>query len=170
MRQILRPWWAKLYVNENTTQENTLSSLYTLRENTHTHTTQRERGDRGRDREIKWGDVEWVNEQSWCEGECKDIRIPLCPRLITYCLVHCWNYRRHCIRMAESPSENELDYTLKLIHKNFSNYSAWHQRSLLLPKIYDTTQGFSQAAEEGCSLFCLLVRLFLCFLDASLFC
>lgn len=52
---------------------------------------------------------------------------------------HCWNYRRwiaECQASQQSSKDEslctELEYTLSCIHRNFSNYSAWHQRSCLL--------------------------------------
>lgn len=45
---------------------------------------------------------------------------------------HCWNYRMWLTRSTSVPVEQELEYTTQRIHKNFSNYSAWHQRSHLL--------------------------------------
>jgi len=50
---------------------------------------------------------------------------------------HCWNYRRNVALTFNVSPEDELAFTLKKVEQNFSNYSAWHQRSYLLPKLYD---------------------------------
>eukprot|EP01127_Copromyxa_protea_P010456 TRINITY_DN2544_c1_g1_i1.p1 TRINITY_DN2544_c1_g1~~TRINITY_DN2544_c1_g1_i1.p1 ORF type:complete len:348 (-),score=71.12 TRINITY_DN2544_c1_g1_i1:32-1075(-) len=49
---------------------------------------------------------------------------------------HCWSYRRYVANTFSVPVEDELRFTMSKIEQNFSNYSAWHQRSLLLQKIY----------------------------------
>lgn len=59
--------------------------------------------------------------------------------------VHGWDYRRfvvgHLRNNAESQEElakitqDEYDFTTKKINQSFSNYSAWHRRSKLLPDI-----------------------------------
>ena len=59
---------------------------------------------------------------------------------------HGWGYRRTIIRALESNeseaeglstsmTQQEFDYTTKMISSNLSNFSAWHNRSKLIPKI-----------------------------------
>ncbi|KAL1919759.1 uncharacterized protein VTP21DRAFT_1690 [Calcarisporiella thermophila] len=57
---------------------------------------------------------------------------------------HGWDYRRYIIRNMESTStsqpellRSEFDYTTQKLGQNFSNYSAWHNRSRLLPRIVE---------------------------------
>jgi geranylgeranyl transferase type-2 subunit alpha len=66
-------------------------------------------------------------------------------------LVHGWDYRRYIIRQLDlkdmdkddftdkvlDRAQTEFDFTTNKIHKNFSNYSAWHNRSTLLGKLAD---------------------------------
>lgn len=44
---------------------------------------------------------------------------------------HCWDYRQIVASKCHEPHENELQFTMKMIETNFSNYSAWHYRSKL---------------------------------------
>ncbi|GFU27923.1 geranylgeranyl transferase type-2 subunit alpha [Trichonephila clavipes] len=55
---------------------------------------------------------------------------------------HCWDYRRQVIKKCNVSCEEEFNYSTELIEENFSNYSAWHYRSTLLPKLYfDASKG-----------------------------
>jgi geranylgeranyl transferase type-2 subunit alpha len=42
---------------------------------------------------------------------------------------HCWNYRRCVMSVGRPDLKLEREFTDKLIARNFSNYSAWHERS-----------------------------------------
>lgn len=55
---------------------------------------------------------------------------------------HAWDYRRKIIgeleRLAgKSMVEAEFDYTTKMIQSNLSNFSAWHNRSQLIPRLLE---------------------------------
>ena len=64
---------------------------------------------------------------------------------------HGWGYRRTVVNALESPelqsdgsastlTEQEFDYTTKMINTNLSNFSAWHTRSKLIPKVLTEKQ------------------------------
>ena len=61
---------------------------------------------------------------------------------------HGWGYRRKVVAeleklsansgSAEAPTtEDEFKYTTKMIESNLSNFSAWHRRSKLIPRLLD---------------------------------
>jgi geranylgeranyl transferase type-2 subunit alpha len=57
---------------------------------------------------------------------------------------HGWSYRRIVVAELESPAlkgssmvESEFQYTTKMIKANLSNFSAWHNRSKLIPRLLD---------------------------------
>lgn len=52
--------------------------------------------------------------------------------------VHAWDYRRY-ILVSGFPNrdpEAELRYTTRKIEGNFSNFSAWHQRTKVLGRLW----------------------------------
>lgn len=103
----------------------------------------------------------------WCS---EDLSPPLSP-------VHGWNYRRFILTKLAVPkpmrslplppfpsslcasldeplkslqlamAEDELRYTLAKIESNFSNFSAWHHRSLLLVPIW-TAKGLDETQKK----------------------
>ncbi len=49
---------------------------------------------------------------------------------------HGWAYRRFVADRACVPPEEEEAYSMECINANFSNFSAWHARTVLLPHIH----------------------------------
>jgi hypothetical protein len=47
---------------------------------------------------------------------------------------HCWNYRRHLINKADvgNSFQAEMTFSTEKINENFSNYSAFHHRSVFI--------------------------------------
>uniref|UniRef100_A0A6P4EBP6 Geranylgeranyl transferase type-2 subunit alpha n=1 Tax=Drosophila rhopaloa TaxID=1041015 RepID=A0A6P4EBP6_DRORH len=61
---------------------------------------------------------------------------------------HTWDYRRYVTEKASVPAAQELDFCTEKIKVNFSNYSSWHHRSLLLPELYPNEQKDRPMSEE----------------------
>ena len=68
---------------------------------------------------------------------------------------HAWDYRRKIVGELErlgnkSMVEPEFEYTTKMIQSNLSNFSAWHNRSQLIPRLLEER---SASAEDRKKLF-----------------
>lgn len=62
---------------------------------------------------------------------------------------HGWGYRRTVVGEIERLSgvtmvEQEFEYTTKMIKTNLSNFSAWHKRSQLIPRLLTERQSSSK--------------------------
>ncbi|OQO09231.1 hypothetical protein B0A48_06123 [Cryoendolithus antarcticus] len=58
---------------------------------------------------------------------------------------HAWSYRRSTVEQIEllegkSLAEDEFAYTTKMVNTNLSNFSAWHNRGQLLPRLLHERQ------------------------------
>jgi geranylgeranyl transferase type-2 subunit alpha len=67
---------------------------------------------------------------------------------------HAWAYRRYLVAMLESAKlggksmvQEEFDYTTRMTLVDLSNFSAWHNRSKLIPRLLDE-KGASDAARR----------------------
>ncbi|CAL1410844.1 unnamed protein product [Linum trigynum] len=61
---------------------------------------------------------------------------------------HAWNYRRFVAALMKRSDEDELEHTENMIDKNLSNYSAWHNRSVLLSNLMKkAAPGFTNKEE-----------------------
>ncbi|KAJ6653035.1 hypothetical protein lerEdw1_010121 [Lerista edwardsae] len=61
---------------------------------------------------------------------------------------HCWDYRRFVVQRSQVAPQDELAFSDSLITRNFSNYSSWHYRSLLLPQLYPDAHQHGRITEE----------------------
>ena len=62
---------------------------------------------------------------------------------------HGWSYRREVVGELErlsgkSMCEKEFEYTTKMIQTNLSNFSAWHNRSQLIPRLLEEREADSE--------------------------
>ena len=83
-------------------------------------------------------------------------------------IVHGWSYRRYVVQhmREEAVDENnvekivqsEYDFTTKKINESFSNFSAWYQRTRLLPDIVQKLheQERNSIAKDGLLLFLII--------------
>lgn len=88
----------------------------------------------------------WLwNHRVWCLEQDSTADWDQEMMLVNYMLekdarnFQCWHYRRYVVKMLERSSSKpvvdfEFDYTTSKINANFSNYSAWHNRSTLIPE------------------------------------
>lgn len=63
-----------------------------------------------------------------------------------------WSYRRYVLASmpVKRPESDELAFTTRKIEANFSNFSAWHQRSKVLPVMWEKGQkDMKQSKDEG---------------------
>ncbi|CAL5354738.1 unnamed protein product [Camellia sinensis] len=50
---------------------------------------------------------------------------------------HAWNYQRFVAALKNRSDEEELHFTTDLINENFSHYSSWHNRSVILSHLLE---------------------------------
>ncbi|KAK9458126.1 hypothetical protein V1511DRAFT_491824 [Dipodascopsis uninucleata] len=89
----------------------------------------------------------WIwNHRKWCfEVSSKPNwvqELGLVTKMLEYDArnYHGWHYRRYVVEMMESETgksmtKSEFDYTTSKINSNFSNFSAWHNRTKLIPRM-----------------------------------
>ena len=65
---------------------------------------------------------------------------------------HCWNYRRHVVSLAALSPEHEGEFSTKKLNENFSNYSAFHHRSVFLPRLAQSETAFQHLIATELSL------------------
>jgi len=66
---------------------------------------------------------------------------------------HAWDYRRYILRSCPASMRrsevDELKYTTHKIESNFSNFSAWHQRSLVYSRLWEVNPAAKTAALDA---------------------
>ncbi|KAF6765000.1 rab-protein geranylgeranyltransferase [Ephemerocybe angulata] len=90
-------------------------------------------GEEGAEDSLAWKKSAWDQElyvvERLLDAGCSELWVVL---------LMAWNYRRYVLASMPVPRPDtaELAYTSKKIQANFSNFSAWHQRSKVLPKLW----------------------------------
>ena len=94
-----------------------------------------------------WWHREWVLKWGRCSWQWA-VELKLTSKLLALDdrNFHCWTYRRAVVQLAGVAAAAELAFTTSKIEANFSNYSAWHYRSKLLPIIHDAADGATDGA------------------------
>lgn len=127
----------------------------------------------------------WIwNHRSWCLFELVEIdrvnwayEFGVVSKLLELDQrnFHGWQYRRFVVenmereatKKAEDPKQEQLallkinldefNYTTSKVQRDFSNFSAWHNRAKLIPKVYDLVQSFNgdvpEEYQQQCELF-----------------
>jgi len=90
-----------------------------------------------------WNHRVWITEVL---GESCDWNqeIRLCHQMLEFDSrnFHCWKYRSYVVQKGKISPKEEFVFTKNKIEQNFSNYSAWHRRSVIFPQVsgYDSEQ------------------------------
>ena len=107
---------------------------------------------------------DWLMEKQLCDQFLKyderNCELMSCDSNFIYHLtVHCWDYRRYVAGKANLSADEEFQFTSQKIEANFSNYSAWHYRSKLLPRIHpgDHQEVSETALAEGINIILLCI-------------
>ena len=81
-----------------------------------------------------WYHRVWINDRFDVDVAAE---LELCKEFLTYDQrnFHCWNYRRHLVNMAGVSHSAEFEYSTAKISENFSNYSAFHHRSVFIKSL-----------------------------------
>lgn len=106
--------------------------------------------------EQDWLEVSWNRELGFVEkmlnADPRNCEPPSFRGLYTdlSILVHAWEYRRLVLESHPTPPSlaNEIKYTNVKISANFSNFSAWHQRSKVLPQFWGSGEHDEQKYRE----------------------
>ncbi|KAK9469419.1 hypothetical protein V1512DRAFT_218412 [Lipomyces arxii] len=89
----------------------------------------------------------WIwNHRQWCLNTAAKpswkLELGLVTKMLEYDArnFHGWWYRRYVVQSMEtatgiSMTRKEFDYTTSKINANFSNFSAWHNRTKLIPRL-----------------------------------
>ncbi|KAK9450431.1 uncharacterized protein V1518DRAFT_413833 [Limtongia smithiae] len=89
----------------------------------------------------------WIwSHRQWCLETCPTpnwkAELALVNKLLEYDSrnFHGWHYRRYVVQSTERATDKsmvrqEFDFTTTKIKENFSNFSAWHNRTKLIPRL-----------------------------------